>query len=357
MADDPFAEHAAMMESMNAPGLGAIIPGRSRDALLRAAFTDEALRRMARKASVESAAQKGALQVNDELRSIAEVMLGNVCAKAQIIAGYRDSQSITTSVLRAALEILDVKIDVCHEPSDDGTFQACKSLRKKTGGKGAKKGRGTLAAKEIKHEARNEDCVYTQRAPFIRLLKNIIANSAIRVSPEAVSWIQFIIEALLIDLLHKTGFVVEEITKGHTEDTARKPAKAKRNMINARDLKACVEIYKNCWLILAGRRRPLLPAEKGRRGGVSRIREPSAGGGRGRGGEEGRAAEGGSRGRGVRAASRARERGGGRATGREGGGRGSRGRAGRARGKRGPRGPAEGSRASDGRVYVEVGGR
>ena len=81
MADDPFAEHAAMMESMNAPGLGAIIPGGSRDALLRAAFTDEALRRMARKANVESAAQKGALQVNDELRSIAEVMLGNVCVR------------------------------------------------------------------------------------------------------------------------------------------------------------------------------------------------------------------------------------------------------------------------------------
>ncbi len=45
-SDDPFAEHAAMMEAMVRPPDGPIIPGRSRDALLREAFSDEALRKL-----------------------------------------------------------------------------------------------------------------------------------------------------------------------------------------------------------------------------------------------------------------------------------------------------------------------
>ena len=142
-----------------------------------------------------------------------------------------------------------------------------------------------MAPKEIEHEANNTDCVYTQRLPFIRLHKDILGRPGdTRVSPEAVSWIHFIVESLLIDLLHKTGYVVQQITEGHTEDKPSRPASPKRKAINARDLQACVHIYKQCWPILAGRQKALKPAEKGRRGGVSRVRSASGGGGRGRGG-------------------------------------------------------------------------
>ena len=137
---------------------------------------------------------------------------------------------------------------------------------------------------EIEHEAKNTDCVYTQRLPFIRLLKDILGrHGETRVSPESASWIQFIIETLLIDLLHKTGYVVQQVSKGHTEDKPSRPASPKRKAINARDIQACVHIYKQRWPILAGRQKALKPAEKGRRGGVSRVRGASGGSGRERG--------------------------------------------------------------------------
>ena len=107
--------------------------GKTRDELLRDAFTDEALRRMQRKASVESATQKGSLNVNDELRSIADLMLNNLCEKAFILAEYHRQQTITASILRGTLETLDVTIDTYHQPRDDGLFPACGSHRKHTG--------------------------------------------------------------------------------------------------------------------------------------------------------------------------------------------------------------------------------
>ena len=74
--DADFARHAALMESMRAPTVEPILRSwKNKAELLRDAFTDEALRRMARKAGVESATQKGALAVNGERRCLAHIML------------------------------------------------------------------------------------------------------------------------------------------------------------------------------------------------------------------------------------------------------------------------------------------
>ena len=115
------------------------------------------------------------------------------------------------------------------------------------------------------------------------------------------------------NFLHKTGYVVQQVPKGHTEDNPSRPASPKRKAINARDIQACVHIYKQRWPILAGKQKALKPAEKGRRGGVSRVRGASGRergrSGRGRGGSgRGRGGSGsGGRGRGgeARAESRA----------------------------------------------------
>ena len=75
-SNDDFAEHSQRMDSMVRPALEPIrMPEKSRGELLRDAFTNEALKRMARKAEVGSVSQKGSLKVNDELRSIADLML------------------------------------------------------------------------------------------------------------------------------------------------------------------------------------------------------------------------------------------------------------------------------------------
>ena len=162
--DMDFTRHAALMESMTrAPTVEPILRSwKNKAELLRDAFTDEALRRMARKANVESTTQKGTLAVNDEPRSLALLMLGNLCDKAIILADYRDSRTITISILRAALEFLDVQIDTYHEPEEGGIFPSCRTHRQEREARGARAKRGTVAQKEIEHEAKNTDCVYTR---------------------------------------------------------------------------------------------------------------------------------------------------------------------------------------------------
>ena len=118
--DDDFTRHAALMESMTrAPAEEPILRWwKDKAELLRDAFTDEALRRMARKAGVESATQTGALAVNDELRYL-------------------------------ALRIMD---NLCDEPGDGGVFPSCGSHRQERGARGARAKRGIVAQKEINHE-------------------------------------------------------------------------------------------------------------------------------------------------------------------------------------------------------------
>ena len=59
------------------------------DDLLRNAFTNEGLRRMARKAGVSSTREKD-LILNDEVRVVAEIMLTNICEKIRIFADYHE---------------------------------------------------------------------------------------------------------------------------------------------------------------------------------------------------------------------------------------------------------------------------
>ena len=147
--DDDFARHATLMESMTrAPAEGPILRWwKDKAELLRDAFTDEALRRMARKAGVESATQKGALAINDELRSLAHLMLSNLCDKAIVLADYRDSRTINATILRAALEFLDVKIDTNHERGEGGKFPPRRTHRQEKVARGARARRGDVAQK------------------------------------------------------------------------------------------------------------------------------------------------------------------------------------------------------------------
>ncbi len=74
-----------------------------RDTLLDAAFSDEGLRRMARRAGVASAAKSGDLAVNGTVRSIGDLMLRNICEKASVYADYRKSGTVTEEILQETL--------------------------------------------------------------------------------------------------------------------------------------------------------------------------------------------------------------------------------------------------------------
>ena len=269
------------------------------DDLLRSAFTNEGLRRMTRKAGVSSTREKD-LVVNDVLRVVAEIILRNICDKLAILAEYHDRTTVSEAILREALRSLEVRMDSYAVPREQG-FRSCESLRSVDSRKrsnrdanspaaqaraqaratsfGARSARGSVARDEIKHEQANSfDCVYLEKLPFARLLRAVVQDGAhpvLKFQPRVVSWIQFVVESLLITILRHTGQLVREISKGH----AKPGTKPKREAINARDLAAQVDILKESWPILRGRRREkAASAERGR--GRGRGRESGRGTGR-----------------------------------------------------------------------------
>ena len=146
---------------------------------------------------------------------------------------------------------------------------------------GARSVRGSVARDEIKHEQTNGfDCVYLEKLPFARLLRAIVqdgSHPALKFQPRVVSWIQFVVESLLITILRHTGQLVREISKGH----AKLGTNPKREAINARDLQAQIEILKESWPILRGRRREKAPsAQRGKARGRGGGRQSGRGRGR-----------------------------------------------------------------------------
>ena len=85
-----------------------------------------------------------------------------------------------------------------------------------------------------------------------------------------VSWIQLIVEHLLITILRHTGELVREISKGH----AKLGSKQRKEAINARDLAAEVDVLKEYWPILRGRRREIGPRAEGGRAAAGACAAP-----------------------------------------------------------------------------------
>ena len=130
---------------------------------------------MMRRAGVSSAAQKGPLEVNGAVRAFAKVMLDNIAEKCVIYAEYLKVNAINEEMLRQALDALRAKPDFYGDPGEYDTFPRCESLREKTarrarsGGSRRPAKRGNTAEKEIRHERKNDNCVYLEKASFAPL--------------------------------------------------------------------------------------------------------------------------------------------------------------------------------------------
>ena len=88
-------------------------------ALLEQCFTEEALRRMCRKAGVLSIARKSDLSLNEQIRSVALLMLRNVCSKAVIFLEHKRIKTLDSDIVDRSLKALAVKMPFyISEPSD-----------------------------------------------------------------------------------------------------------------------------------------------------------------------------------------------------------------------------------------------
>ena len=118
----------------------------------------------------------------------------------------------------------------------------------------------------------------------MRLLRSIVQDldgaHALKSQPRVVSWIQLIVEHLLITILRHTGELVRESSKGH----AKPGSNPSREAINARDSEAEVDVLNEYWPTLHGRRREIGPrAVRGRGSGRGGRGRDIGRGGRGRG--------------------------------------------------------------------------
>ena len=232
--------------------------------LLRASLTDEALRRMCRKANAKSVVQKGPLELNDSIRAIANIMLTQLTEKIIIFTDYKRLKIITDETVKLALEQLNVSSDYYPAPNEDAVFELCDTFRSAVQAKAkakakAKARRGATAEDEVQFEQNNQDCLYMEKIPFARLFRHYLHNRLdLKITASAISWIQITIETLLVKLIHFTSDLVENMSKGQGEKG--KP----RAAINSRDFYACAENFKRCsnWAILRGTLQYLKPKGK-----------------------------------------------------------------------------------------------
>ena len=85
--------------------------------LMKNAFQDEALRRMARKAGVHGMSKKDGDDVNEALRALGYQILDTFCEKLAVYTEYRRSNTVNEKDFRSACDVLHIKFDFYATPS------------------------------------------------------------------------------------------------------------------------------------------------------------------------------------------------------------------------------------------------
>ena len=237
-------------------------------------------------------------------------------------------------------DFLNIKFDFSATPSrENNTLSRCKSYL--PGDVMNRRARGTRAELETRHENRSSaaDPVYNEQLPFAKLIRDIMEEHSrgLRFTPQTLSWLQYLVESIIIKILTAAGKVVKDTTVG---PRGGKP----RATLSYRDIAAVVDtikIFPNCVPVLDD---SVELRRAGSEGGGSR-RGKGKGKGRGKGGaeddEDGDDGDGGKGGRGRGRGGRGRGSSGSRGRGRAGSEGGT--ASGRSRGGRGSRGGGRGS--------------
>ena len=216
--------------------------------LLKNGINDEALRRMARRAGVQATSQKETDHVNDALRGIGYQILENICAKLAIYVQYREAKTVTQADFRAACDQFKIKIAFYAVPNENNVFEKCRKYS--PGERATKRTRGELAERETKHEQKRDNCVYNESAPFVRLVRDVMSeiDSALRFTPATLSWLQYITEQLLINILKAAGQIVKETTVGPKGGASRATLSYRdiAAVLDILDVFSCVPVLEGC---------------------------------------------------------------------------------------------------------------
>lgn len=237
---------------------------RARSELLAGFLRAEPVRRMVRRAGISSyatssPADEDADVVLRTLQQIADVILFNVSFELCRLCEYLKRRTVTEEVLREALKRFDVKL---HGACDE-THKSCPTLKhRNAAAAGAHVLRGAEA--EIDHEEQNESCVYLAYAPFVRLLRQYMAEQTEhppKMTRGVISCVQLVMEQCLVEVLQKSRYVVRQATKKKSDASA--PG---RTTVLSRDIRLVLTVLAHRHPILSGRMRQVDdPAQSARR--------------------------------------------------------------------------------------------
>lgn len=229
-----------------------------------AAFPDEILRRMARRAGISSLSPKDGVALRNEVRKLADVAIFNIAKQCMFIADHQRKTTISEHILKTALATLDHHELACPGESE---LPKCKSLRQTSKRKSGspRRSRGTVVDKEIEHERGSSFCVYLERAPLARYFKLMfeeqneelpayhgqhvsvtLLGAPVKLSREAFNCLWVVLEHALITLLEKAANMVEKTTTGS------------RKTVSAQDLNTVIEVMHPKFPLFHGRPRELL---------------------------------------------------------------------------------------------------
>ena len=182
--------------------------------------------------------------------------------KTVIYLEHAQGKIISEANVNDAFNFLQVKTDTYHSPADNGLFPMCVAHRAEpktraraaAGAPRAKRGKTAIA--EIEHENRfdREDCVYFERYAFARLVRDIVGNykADVKISANALTWLQFIVEQHIISILRNTCALVRDISKSSGR---------LRVAINAKDVRAVCNVLRRYVPLMNGTM-PALPEEE-----------------------------------------------------------------------------------------------
>ena len=134
--------------------------------LLDETFTEEGLRRLCRKAGILSIARKDDLSLNEQIRSVALLMLRNICSKAVVLLDYKTRSDSRRRHLNSRAKEVEHQNAQKHnsDPSDFGPGKVYKKHGSKPRTKFHKQEpakRGSAAVLERDFEQKhNADCFY-----------------------------------------------------------------------------------------------------------------------------------------------------------------------------------------------------
>ena len=304
-------------------------------------FQAEALRRMQRRSSVASASTSGreAGTVNQQLNILAQHILDVMFRRILLACNHAKTKTVSVEVLDGAglYNAADYAQAMRFDLPQCTSFRSAQDAKKvrakarakaqaklmafaapaaKAKAKAKARARGKTAEQEIQHELEHgEDCLYNERAPFVRLARgsmrrqrdrliaeveamernprqnppeipNVLATGEeeLRFSEGMLAYLQYLTERILMKIMEVAGDLVKTITAG---PRGGKP----RATLHARDLLAAAAALASCREYSTLLEGPIRQAA-----GASEEGAPDHGGGRGASVRAGR--DGSARGRG-----------------------------------------------------------